>query len=89
MKLLTHNLLLCNKSSCAQTGVVNFPLKLAVTKWEDYDDEVAIPCTKPLMSRLAEKLDWPALQATVASVSQSNSIRDTRVPTKHSQLLTC
>ena len=58
MKLLTHNLLMCNKKSCMNTGVKNFPLKLRCDKWVDYDDEAAIECSIPLMSRLAEKIDW-------------------------------
>ncbi len=69
MKLLTHNLLLCNKKTCMNKGVNNFPLRLTVTKWIDYDDEAAIECTMPLMTRLAEKLEWAALRETVASVS--------------------
>ena len=64
MRLLTHNLLVCNKKMCQAPGVVNFPLKLAIQKWEDYDDESTMDCTKPLMSRLAEKLDWDALKVT-------------------------
>lgn len=47
------------------TGVVNFPLKLKVKHFIDYDDESAIACTKPLMQRLAEKLDWNALNLTL------------------------
>ena len=62
MKLLTHNLIMCNKKTCMNTGVVNFPLKLNIKSWVDYDDEAAIECTKPLMARLAEKLDWIALR---------------------------
>jgi hypothetical protein len=69
MKLLTHNLLLCNRKSCINQGVNNFPLRLTVTKWEDYDDEAAIECTMALMTRLAEKLEWAALRDTVATVS--------------------
>lgn len=69
MKLLTHNLLMCNRKSCTAPGVVNFPLKLKVAAWLDYDDESAIQCTTPLMKRLAEKLDWAALRATLETVS--------------------
>ena len=65
MKLITHNLLVCNRKTCQAAGVINFPLKLVVTKWEDYDDETAMPLTKPLMMKLTEKLDWPALRQTV------------------------
>ena len=69
MKLITHNLLVCNRKPCQAAGIMNFPLKLMVSKWEDYDDESAMPMTKPLMSKLAEKLDWLALRQTVDTVS--------------------
>lgn len=69
MKLITHNLLVCNRKACSAAGVVNFPLKLNVVKWEDYDDESAMPMTKPIMTKVSEKLDWPALCQTVSSVS--------------------
>ena len=68
MKLLTHNLLICNRKQCTGTGIVNFPLKLNVAAWVDYDEESAIQCTAPLMKRLSEKLEWPALRQTVASL---------------------
>ena len=61
MKLLTHNLLMCNKKTCMNKGVNNFPLQVRCDKWVDYDDETAIACTKALMSKLSEKLDWQAL----------------------------
>ena len=66
MKLITHNLLMCNRKGCTTN---NFPLLLKVVSYKDYDEETAMECTRPLMSRLLEKLDWPALRATVASVS--------------------
>ena len=73
MRLLTHNLLVCNRKTCQATGVVNFPLNLQVAKWEDYDDESTMDCTKPLMTRLAEKIDWNALKQTASTVSSSPS----------------
>ena len=69
MKLITHNLLMCNKKSCMNTGVKNFPLALKCEEWTDYSDENAIENTPALMKRLAEKLDWPALKQTVSTVS--------------------
>jgi hypothetical protein len=69
MKLLTHNLLVCNRKSCTAPGIINFPLKLKCTAWIDYDDESAIQCTAPLMKRLSEKLEWPALRSTLETVS--------------------
>jgi hypothetical protein len=68
MKLLTHNLLLCNKKTCMNKGVNNFPLALKVKSYVDLSEESAIECTKQLMSRLAEKLDWDALKATLDTV---------------------
>jgi hypothetical protein len=73
MKLITHNLLVCNKKTCMNQGVKNFPLQLKVDKWIDYDDESTLECSKPLMSNLAMKLDWDALRQTVASVSKTKS----------------
>lgn len=49
---------MCNKKTCMNTGVKNFPLVLRCDKWVDYDDESALPCNKNLIRRLAEKLDW-------------------------------
>jgi hypothetical protein len=50
-------------------GVKNFPLLLRCDKWVDYDDETAIECSKTLMERLAEKLEWQALKETIDTVS--------------------
>lgn len=69
MKLLTHNLLVCNRKTCTAPGIVNFPLKLKVTTWVDYDDESAMQCTAPLIRRLTEKVEWPALKSTLDTVS--------------------
>ena len=38
MKLITHNILMCNKKGCTAN---NFPLKLVVTNWKDLDTENA------------------------------------------------
>jgi len=70
MKLLTHNLLICNRKACSGAGIKNFPLRLKVSEWSDYDEDTAIACTTPLVKRLAEKLEWGALRETVASVSK-------------------
>ena len=70
MKLLTHNLLICNRKSCTAPGVVNFPLKLTVKEWVDYDDDTALECTPTLMKQLSTKLEWPALYKTLEYVSK-------------------
>jgi len=69
MRLITQNLLVCNKRTCQAAGVVNFPLLLKVTTWSDYDDDSTMPCTKPIMAKLAEKLEWSAFRETVSQVS--------------------
>ena len=71
MRLLTQNLLVCNKRVCQTAGVVNFPLQLIVNTWNDFDDDSAMPCTRPLMAKLVEKVDWNALRQTVSTVSKS------------------
>ena len=38
MKLITHNLLMCNKKGCTQN---NFPLKLVVNNWKEIDADNA------------------------------------------------
>ena len=44
MKLITHNLLMCNKKGC---NVANsFPLKIAVTTWEYYNEESQMAYSK-------------------------------------------
>ena len=62
MKLITHNLLMCNKKGCT---VNNFPLKLIATKVEKYEEEALVEYSKPLMQRLAEKIDIDALRVTM------------------------
>lgn len=76
MKLLTHNFLVCNKKTCANTGVKNYPLELVVSKWADYDDESAMECSKGLIKTLVAKLDWPAFRQTILSVSLLILTRD-------------
>ena len=71
MRLITQNLLVCNKRTCQAAGVVNFPLRLNVTTWNDCDDDNSMPCTKPLMLKLSEKLEWSALRQTVHAVSEN------------------
>ena len=65
MKLITHNLLMCNKSGCTTN---NFPLRVICTKVEEYDSESVQEYSKALMQRLLEKIDYLALQQTVNSL---------------------
>jgi hypothetical protein len=70
MKLITHNLLMCNKKGCTQN---NFPLKIVANKVQEFEGEQGIEYSKGLMTRLAEKLDWPALRLTINSVIHLDS----------------
>ena len=65
MKLITHNLLMCNKKGCTTN---NFPLKVIATKVEMYNEESAMEYSAPLMQRLCEKIDYNALYTTVQSL---------------------
>ena len=65
MKLITHNLLMCNKAGCTTN---NFPLKLIATKVELYNEESVMEYSKTLMQKLLEKIDYAALRATVESL---------------------
>ncbi len=61
MRLLSHNLLKCNKKGCDKT---NFPLKIYV------DESKIIPTEmkKESLKKLIPKLDWDALYKTVIEV---------------------
>ena len=39
-----------------------------VASWSDFDDDSTMPCTRPLMAKLAEKLEWGALRQTVSQL---------------------
>jgi multifunctional methyltransferase subunit TRM112 len=67
MKLITHNILMCNKKGCTKN---NFPLKLAVKSFSDFEPENAQEFSPALMHRLLDKIDWPALRSTVQSVPE-------------------
>ena len=62
MKLITHNILMCNKKGCTTN---NFPLKLVAQKVEMYNEDSMMEYSKPLMQRLFEKLDMDALRVTL------------------------
>ena len=46
MKLITHNIMMCNKKGCTTN---NFPLKLIANKVEMYNEDSVMEYTKPLM----------------------------------------
>ena len=65
MKLITHNILMCNKKGCTKN---NFPLKLVCRNFQEFAPENAQEYSVTLMQRLLEKLDWAALRSTLASL---------------------
>ena len=62
MKLITHNILMCNRKGCTKN---NFPLRIIATQVQDYETEQAMEYNKNLIQRLMEKIEWPALRSTV------------------------
>ena len=62
MKLITHNLLMCNRKGCTAN---NFPLKLIATNVQAYNEDAQIEYSKAMMQRMAQKVDLAALRATV------------------------
>merc|ERR1711990_1208102 len=54
MKLMTHNLLMCNKKGCT---INNFPLKVTSSKLEIQ----SIPLDEDIVKRFLKKIDLPAL----------------------------
>ena len=62
MKLITHNILMCNKAGCTSN---NFPLKLVANNVKFYEEAALMEYSKPLMQRLLQKLDLGALQHTL------------------------
>ncbi len=69
MKLMTHNLLLCNKKGCTTN---NFPLKIIASNSKivnmDFDEE--------LVKKFYKKLDLPALTSATKDVNKFNSVRN-------------
>jgi multifunctional methyltransferase subunit TRM112 len=61
MRLLAHNLLMCNVKHCNEN---NYPLNIIVEK------SILIECDfkKEAILKMIPKLDWPALAKTVHSV---------------------
>ena len=65
MKLLSHNLLICNVSKCETN---NFPLKIEVEKSVYRESEFSSDNIK----RLLKKIDWPGLVKTVSEMGETN-----------------
>ncbi len=59
MKLITHNILMCNKKGCTTN---NFPLKLVCTHFKDLEADACQDFNPALLQRLSEKIEWPALK---------------------------
>ena len=66
MKLITHNILMCNKKGCTAN---NFPLKLIATKVELYNEESTMEYSQELVQKLLDKIDYRALYTTVNALN--------------------
>lgn len=71
MRLLTHNFILCNKTSCERNS---FPLGIEVEKSiyreTDFDQEAVLAW--------AQRLDWPAFTKTAALLGETSLPLDLR-----------
>eukprot|EP01117_Protostelium_nocturnum_P003994 TRINITY_DN15267_c0_g1_i1.p1 TRINITY_DN15267_c0_g1~~TRINITY_DN15267_c0_g1_i1.p1 ORF type:complete len:123 (-),score=27.53 TRINITY_DN15267_c0_g1_i1:14-382(-) len=60
MRILSHNMLMCNVKGC---GAGNFPLRLAGTPVQNESE-----FNQEFMSHMYSKLDWPALKQACGDV---------------------
>eukprot|EP00347_Sterkiella_histriomuscorum_P018846 403343946 len=77
MKLITHNILMCNRKGCNGN---NFPLKLVVNTWKDLDAENAQDYNPALIQRLLEKIEWNALRQTVSTLDWGMDLPEVLTP---------
>ncbi len=68
MKLLTHNLLMCNKKGCT---INNFPLQILIESCSDSKPSYIskMDFDKDLIKKTIKKLDMPALTKATKDVS--------------------
>lgn len=72
MRLLTHNMLVCNVKACVETAsrtpgvALNFPLRIEVAP--DGIKQIETEVRPELITHLLPKLDWPALRKTAREV---------------------
>ncbi|CDI82549.1 hypothetical protein, conserved [Eimeria acervulina] len=64
MRLLTHNLLMCNRRQCSG----GYPLKIELGDSEAATVAVETELQKQLLLSLLQKLDWSALVSTAAKL---------------------
>ena len=69
MRLLSHNLLICNVAKCDKN---NYPLLIEVEKSIYRESEF----NKDNIVRLVKKLDWLALHKTVTELGETNFPKD-------------
>ena len=72
MKLITHNILMCNKKGCTQN---NYHLKIVANQVEMYKDDQMMAYSKALMQRLVQKLDLAALQKVLVEDLQWKDVK--------------
>ena len=72
MRLLTHNMLVCNVKTCVETSsrtpgvMLNFPLKIELAP--DGIKQAETDFRPELIVHLLPKIDWPALRKTAHEV---------------------
>lgn len=82
MRLLAHNLLMCNVKTCDKN---NYPLIIIVTKSQIIESEFK----KEALIKLIPKLDWPALYKTVTLVNKkpfklkNKTLKSLETPNSH------
>eukprot|EP01099_Mayorella_cantabrigiensis_P005395 TRINITY_DN4313_c0_g1_i2.p1 TRINITY_DN4313_c0_g1~~TRINITY_DN4313_c0_g1_i2.p1 ORF type:complete len:146 (-),score=24.50 TRINITY_DN4313_c0_g1_i2:68-442(-) len=64
MRLLTHNMLVCNVKGCMNT-TKNYPLTISVDKLTKSESEF----NSDFIQSLIPKLDWPALVSAAQQIS--------------------
>lgn len=69
MRLLSHNLLICNVAKCDKN---NFPLVIEVEKSIYRESEFS----QESIRKLVRKLDWFALHKTVTHMGETNFPKD-------------
>lgn len=73
MRLLTHNMLVCNVKTCVETAsrtpgvILNFPLRIELTS-ADGLKQVETDFRPELIAHMLPKIDWPALRKTASEL---------------------
>eukprot|EP00300_Choanocystis_sp_HF-7_P039992 c6372_g1_i1.p1 GENE.c6372_g1_i1~~c6372_g1_i1.p1 ORF type:complete len:126 (+),score=20.96 c6372_g1_i1:41-418(+) len=64
MRLLTHNMLMCNMKACKTAGT-NFPLRIQADDVQQIEKEFSAE----FLRRMIPRLDWPAIVGAAADLN--------------------